>query len=335
MLKTQPKRSQAGLWATLRSRYSIMLVLLVLFIACSLLNPNFLTWGNLTNISRQIAVTTILAFGETILIICGMLDLSSGSVMAFAGTLSVWAYKAIGSMPLAILVSIGVAVVCNVLNGVMVTTFRTPAFIATLAMQTMARGAALLLTSGQNIYQIGDYTILGQGSLGIVPIPILFMLFFFLLTRYLLNDTKFGRSLYAIGGNEEAANASGIAVKRVKMNAYLINGVLVGVAAVLFMSRVNAGLPNGAQNYEFEALTTTIIGGTSFSGGIGTAGGTLIGAFIVGFLNNIMNLTSVNSYLQQIIRGLIIALAVIYDIFAKTKRTRKKLGNIEDKANPV
>lgn len=327
----QAKRGRASWWETVKSKYAIVLVLIVLFFVCSLLNANFLTWGNLTNISRQISVTTILAFGETILIICGLLDLSSGSVVAFAGTLSVWSYKATGSMALAILVSVAVAVACNALNGVMVTTFRTPAFIATLAMQTMARGAALLLTSGQNIYQIGDYTILGQGSLGIVPIPILFMLFFFFLTRYILNDTKFGRSLYAIGGNEEAANASGIAVNRVKMNAYLINGVLVGIAAVLFMSRVNAGLPNGAQNYEFDALTTTIIGGTSFSGGIGTAGGTLIGAFIVGFLNNIMNLTSVNSYLQQIIRGLIIALAVIYDIFAKTKRTRKKLGNIEDK----
>ena len=328
----QAKSKKAGFWTTLRTKYSIIMVLMLLFVVCSFLNSNFLTWGNLTNISRQISVTTILAFGETILIICGLLDLSSGSVVAFAGTLSVLAYKATGSMPLAILVSVAVAVICNALNGVMVTKFRTPAFIATLAMQTMARGAALLLTAGQNVYQIGDYTILGQGSVWMIPTPILFMLFFFAMTWYILNDTKFGRSLYAIGGNEEAAIASGIAVKKIKMNAYLLNGVLVGVAAVLFMSRVNAGLPNGAQGYEFDALTTTIIGGTSFSGGIGTAGGTLIGAFIVGFLNNIMNLTSVNSYVQQIIRGLIIALAVIYDIFAKSKRTRRKLGNIEEQA---
>ena len=328
----QAKSKKAGFWTTLRTKYSIIMVLMLLFVVCSFLNSNFLTWGNLTNISRQISVTTILAFGETILIICGLLDLSSGSVVAFAGTISVLAYKATGSMPLAILVSVAVAVICNALNGVMVTKFRTPAFIATLAMQTMARGAALLLTAGQNVYQIGDYTILGQGSVWMIPTPILFMLFFFAMTWYILNDTKFGRSLYAIGGNEEAAIASGIAVKKIKMNAYLLNGVLVGVAAVLFMSRVNAGLPNGAQGYEFDALTTTIIGGTSFSGGIGTAGGTLIGAFIVGFLNNIMNLTSVNSYVQQIIRGLIIALAVIYDIFAKSKRTRRKLGNIEEQA---
>ena len=333
----QNRQNKASLWETIKSRYAIFLVLVVLFVICTFLNKNFLTWGNLTNISRQISVTTILAFGETILIICGLLDLSSGSVMAFAGTLSVMCYKAMGgsgfAMIISILVAIAIAVFCNALNALMVTTFRAPAFIVTLAMQTMARGAALLLTAGQNVYQIGGYTILGQGSVGIVPTPILFMLFFFFVTRYILSDTRFGRSLYAIGGNEAAANASGIAVNRVKTMAYIVNGIMVGMAAVLFMSRVNAGLPNGAQGYETEALTTAIIGGTSFTGGIGTAGGTIIGAFIVGFLNNIMNLTSVNSYLQQIIKGLIIALAVIYDIYAKGRRTRKKMGNIEDKTD--
>lgn len=332
----QAKQSKANLWETIKSKYAIFLVLVVLFVICSLLNSNFLTWGNLTNISRQISVTTILAFGETILIITGLLDLSSGSVMAFAGTLSVMCYKAMGegtgAMLVSILVAIAIAMFCNALNALMATTFKAPAFIVTLAMQTMARGAALLLTAGQNVYQIGNYTVLGQGSVWIIPIPILFMIFFFLVTRYILSDTRFGRSLYAIGGNEAAANASGIAVNKVKTAAYLVNGVMVGMAAVLFMSRVNAGLPNGCIGYETEALTTAIIGGTSFTGGIGTAGGTIIGAFIVGFLNNIMNLTSVNSYLQQIIKGAIIALAVIYDIYAKSRRTRKKMGNIEDKA---
>ena len=329
----QARRNKANLWETIKSKYAIFLVLVVLFVICTLLNSNFLTWNNLTNISRQISVTTILAFGETLLIISGLLDLSNSSVLAFAGTLSVIAYKACGSMLLAILVAIAIAVFCNALNALMTTTFKAPAFIVTLAMQTMARGAALLLTAGQNVYQIGDYTVLGQGSVWIIPIPILFMIFFFLVTRYILNDTRFGRSLYAIGGNEAAANASGIAVNRMKTYAYLVNGVMVGMAAVLYMSRVNGGLPNSAQGLETEALTTAIIGGTSFTGGIGTAGGTIVGAFIIGFLNNIMNLTSVNSYLQQIIKGLIIALAVIYDIYAKNQRSRKKMGNIEDKAS--
>jgi inositol transport system permease protein len=139
-----------------------------------------------------------------------------------------------------------------------------------------------------------------------------------------LNNTRFGRSLYAIGGNEEAANASGIKVARTKFICYVINGFLVGLAGIIFMSRVNAGLPNAAIGYEFEALTAAIIGGTSFSGGIGTAMGTLAGAFIVGIINNIMNLLEVNSYLQQIIKGVIIALAVIMDIYAKNKRSQPK-----------
>jgi inositol transport system permease protein len=288
----------------------------------SIVNSNFFSGQNISNVTRQISVTTILAFGETILIICGLLDLSCGSVLALAGLLSVISYKAIGSMPLAFAEAVGVALACNLINALMVAVLNTPAFIATLAMQTMARGAALLLTKGQDVYQIGGYTALGQGSLGFIPIPVLFLAGLFLATWYTLNNTLFGRALYAVGGNQEAAKASGINLKWTKITAFLVNGLFVGIAGVLFMSRVNAGLPNGAINYEFQALTSSIIGGTSFSGGIGTAGGTVVGAFIVGFLNNILNLASVNSYLQQVIRGAIIALAVIYDIWTKNRRTR-------------
>lgn len=324
------KSKLAKIWSRTFSRYSIYLVLIGFFVFSSLINENFLSVQNISNISRQIAVTTILAFGETILIICGMIDLSSGSVLALSGLLSVSAYKMTESLWLAFLVATVVAVICNVINGIMVKTFKAPPFIATLSMMMMARGAALLYTKGQNIYQIGKYIEFGQGSIWIIPTPIIFLVLIFIVTWYLLKHTRFGRSLYAIGGNEEAALASGINVKRTKLNAFIINGVFVGIAGVLFMSRVNAGLPNGAIGYEFEALTAAIIGGTSFSGGIGTAAGTIAGAFIVGFLNNIMNLSGVDAYLQQIFRGAIIALAVIYDIWARTRRTRKKLGRIGD-----
>ena len=307
-----------------------MLVLIALFIISSLINKNFLSVRNLTNISRQISITTILAFGQTILIIAGMLDLSCGSVLALAGLLSVSVYKQTESLILAFFVAIVIAVICNFLNGLMVTKFRTPPFIATLAMLTMARGAALLYTNGQNIYQIGKYTFFGQGSVWVIPTPIIFFFLVGLATWYILTHTRLGRTLYAIGGNEEAAIASGINVNRRKMQAYLVNGVMVGIAGVLFMSRVNAGLPNGAVGYEFEALTSAVIGGTSFSGGLGTAGGTVIGAFIVGILNNMMNLAGLNAYLQQVIRGAIIALAVIYDMHAKKMRTTRTLGSIED-----
>jgi inositol transport system permease protein len=309
-------------WSSLTKRFSIYFVLILLIIISSLINPNFLSANNISNVARQISVTTILAFGETILIICGLLDLSSGSVLALSGLLSVASYKATGSMLLAILIAVAIAVFCNLLSAIIVTRFSVPSFIATLAMQEMARGSALLFSKGQNIYQIGDYTILGQGSIGPIPIPILFLIGFMLITWYTLNQTRFGRALYAIGGNQEAAQASGIAVNRTKTLAFLFNGLIVGIAGVLFMSRVNAGLPNGGINYEFQALTSSIIGGTSFSGGVGTAGGTLVGALIVGFLNNIMNLASVNSYMQQIVRGAIIALAVMYDISAKSRQSK-------------
>lgn len=313
-------------WQTIKSRYSIYLVLIVMIIVCNLLNENFLSPRNISNISAQISVTTILAFGETILIIGGLLDLSCGSVLALAGVLSVFVFKETGSLSLAFAVGLLVGVLCNFVNGLLVRRFNIPAFIATLAMMTVARGIALLFTKGQNIYQIGDYVWFGQGKIGFVPLPVFFMIIVGIVTWYILGHTSFGRSLYAVGGNEEAARASGINVGRIKIGAYLINGAFVGLAGILLMARTNVGAPNAGQGYEFEALTAAIIGGTSFSGGLGTAGGTLAGAFIVGFLDNIMNLTGVDSYLQQVIKGGIIALAVGYDMWAKVNRTRKTLG---------
>ena len=278
---------------------------------------------NISNIMKQLAVATILAYGEMLLIISGMLDLSSGAVLALSGVFSVYVYKGTDSLLLAFLVAIFIAVACNIVNAIMVTNFKTPPFIATLAMQMAARGIALLFTNGQNIPQLGRYTVFGQGSIGPVPISILFIVVITIVIWYILRHTRLGRSLYAIGGNEEAAIASGISVNRNKYIVFIINGVLVGIAGVLFMSRVNAGLPNGAVGYEMEGLTAAIVGGTSFSGGVGTTMGTFAGALIIGCLNNIMNLTGVNSYVQQIVKGTIIALAVIWDIYSKNKKTTK------------
>jgi len=311
-------------------QYSIFVILLCMVIVSSILNKNFFTMLNLTNIMRQISVTTILAFGETMLIIAGLIDLASGAVLALAGVIAIYVYKATGSLFLAFCIGIAVGVICNIVSGVFVSIYSMPPFIATLALTTIARGGALLFTKGQNIYQIGKFTVFGQGSLAFFPIPIIFMILMLGMTWYILHNTRFGRSLYAIGGNAEAANASGIKVPKIKFICYVINGFLVGLAGVLFMSRVNAGLPNAANGYEFEAMTAAIIGGTSFSGGVGTAMGTLAGAFIVGFLNNIMNLLGVNSYLQQIIKGVIIALAVIMDTIAKNKRLSPKELAVND-----
>ena len=269
----------------LMQKFSIFFVLLVLIIVSSVMNPNFLSHRNITNIAVQLAVATILAYGEMVLIVSGLLDLSSGAVLALSGVLSVSAYKATGSMAVAFAVSIGVAVIFNMINALFVANFALPAFIVTLATQMAARGLALLYTSGQNILQIGKYAVVGQGKIGPVPIPVIFTVLATIIISYIMNQTRLGRSFYAIGGNEEASIASGINVVKSKYMAFLINGVLVGIAGVLFMARVNAGLPNGAVGYEMEGLTAAIVGGTSFSGGVGTTSGSLIGSFIIGCLN--------------------------------------------------
>lgn len=314
-------------------KYSIYLILLAMFVLCAAVNENFLSMRNLTNVARQLSVGTIIAYGEMMLVIAGLIDLSVGSVLALAGVLSISAYQATGSLLVGFIVAIVVGVLCNLINAVLVTHFDVPAFIATLAVQMSARGAALFYTKGQNLLQLEDYTVFGQGNVGPIPMPIIFMVILTIITWYIMNHTRYGRSLYAIGGNEGAAIASGINVKRNKYITYMINGVFAGIAGVLFMSRVNAGLPNGAVGYEMEGLTATIVGGTSFSGGVGTTMGTLAGGFIIGFLNNIMNLTGVDSYVQQIVKGGIIALAVVADIRSKNKKTQKVILAADDNDN--
>ncbi len=321
---------KSGKVGQVMSKYSIFFVLLVMILISMLLNENFLSTRNITNIAVQLSVATILAYGEMVLIVSGLLDLSSGAVLALAGVLSVSAYKSTGNLALAVAVSIGVAVAFNMINALFVANFAMPAFIVTLATQMAARGLALLYTKGQNILQIGDYAKLGQGSIGPIPIPVIFMIAATIVIWYIMNHTKLGRSFYAIGGNEEASIASGINVAKSKYKAFLINGVLVGIAGVLFMARVNAGLPNGALGYEMEGLTAAIVGGTSFSGGVGTTSGTLIGSFIIGCLNNIMNLKGVDAYVQQVVKGGIIVAAVLYDIRFKNKKAPKVILQKKD-----
>ncbi|MDO4475203.1 MAG: ABC transporter permease [Lachnospiraceae bacterium] len=304
-------------------KYSIFIILVVMIIFCSFMNQNFLKPQNLINVARQLSVSIIIAYGEMLLVISGLIDLSVGSVLALAGVLSIASFQNTGSLAVGFIVAILVGVACNLVNAFLVTNVNVPPFIATLAMQMSARGIALYFTNGQNLLQLKEYTIFGQGNVGPVPNPVIFMLVITVIIWYVTNHTRYGRSLYAIGGNEAAAVASGIDVKRSKYITFIINGILAGIAGVLFMSRVNAGLPNGAVGYEMEGLTATIVGGTSFSGGVGTTLGTLVGAFIIGFLNNIMNLTGVDSYIQQIVKGGIIAVAVGYDIMSKNKKTRK------------
>ena len=308
------------LWDRIKTRFSIFLVLVGMILIASIISPVFLSPRNISNIARQISVITIMAFAQTIVIIAGMIDLSVGSVMALAGVLSVSAYQVTESLLVAMLVGIAAGVVASMITGFFVTRMSVPPFIATLGMLTAARGVALLYTRGQNIYQLGEYVILGQGTVLGVPTPIIFMVLVTILIWYLLNHLRLGRYIYAIGGNQEAARASGIQIRRIKLVTYMIGGALVGMAGVLFMSRVNAGLPNAGIGFELDTISIAVIGGTSITGGVGTAVGTLAGAFIIGILNNIMNLVGIQSYIQAVVRGLIIVLAVAYDTRAKTKR---------------
>lgn len=311
-------------WRSILNKYSLVLILLALMAVCGVANENFLKISNLLNVVKQQSVIIIISFGAMLLIICGLLDLAAGSVLALSGVICVSFFQHVPNVFLTILVAIVVAVACNLISALMVTFFHTPPFIATLAVQAMARGAALFYTGGTNLYDIEGLTFIGQGNFLGIPMPVYFMVACFIIMAYLTKQTKFGRSIYAVGGNEEAARASGINVEKVKILAYVANGVLVGLAAVVWVARVNGAMPNGGLSYEFDAMTSTIIGGTSFSGGIGTAFGTVVGSFIVGFLNNIMNLASIDSYLQQVVRGFIIAVAVIWDIYSKEKKTYKK-----------
>ena len=304
-------------------KFSIYIVLVVLFIACSLISPYFLQSSNLINVARQLCVGILIAYGEMLLIISGFLDLSVGSVLALAGVLSVSAYKSPHSFIVAILVALVVAVGCNLINALFVANFNVPAFIATLGMQQAARGLALYYTGGQNILQLGDFVKIGQGTVGMIPVPVIIVICITIVIWYVVNNTRYGRGLYAIGGSRSAAEASGINSKKSIYKSYLINGLLVGVAGMIFMARNNAGLPNGAVGYEMTGLTAAIVGGTSFTGGIGTVSGTIAGAFIIGFLENVMNLMGINPYIQQVIEGFIIVLAVAFDVVSKSRKSQK------------
>ena len=315
-------------------RFSIFIILIVMFLICSILSPYFFTANNLINVARQLCVGILLAYAEMILIISGFLDLSIGSVLALSGVMACSVFKSTQSMLLALLVALAVGVACNLINALFVAEFNVPAFIATLGMQQMARGIALYYTNGANVLQIGKFVNIGQGMLGPIPVPVLIVAGITVIIWYLVNQTRFGRALYSIGGNRKAAEASGINARKNIWMSYIIVGLLAGLAGVIFMARNNSGIPNGAIGYEMTGLTAAIVGGTSFSGGVGTVMGTVVGAFIIGFLENIMNLIGVNSYIQSIIEGAIIVLAVAFDIRSKTRKTSKQIMAVKDTPPP-
>ncbi len=320
---TAPPRQSRFAVRTIYSRYGVLIILALMIVTSSLLSPAFLTGRNVLNVLRQMSIITIIAFGSTMVIISGMIDLSPGSVVALSGVIGTSVYVATGSMILGLLSGMATGALTGFVCGFLVTKFDLPSFIVTLAMMTGARGIVLLYTGGRPIINIGDFTILGQGDLLFVPVPVLIMFVVFALVLLMVKRTSFGRYIYAIGGNEAAAIASGVNVKGIKRTTFLLAGMLTGLAGVILMSRINSGQPAAGASFELDAITTVVIGGTSLSGGIGTVSGTLAGGVIVGILSNILNLTNVSPYWQQIVKGLVILIAVIMDIKTKSGKRAK------------
>lgn len=311
-------------YAEIYRKYGTILIFIGIFVLSSFLNETFLTTGNLTNVLRQVVVVSLLACGVTFIIILGHIDVSLGSVVALTGTIAASVMALTQNLALAISAGIASGIVVGLINGYVITYFKIPSFIMTLAMTTVARGAILLYTAGVPVSGLGDFQVIGQGNVGPVPISVLILICVIAVSWVLLNRTKFGRHVYAVGGNAKAALASGIHTDSVLRRAFVFNGILAAIAGIVLMSRINSGQPAGGVAYEFDAITAVVVGGTSLMGGTGTIMGTVIGAMIIGVINNILNLMNVSSYWQQIVKGVIIAVAVILDVKTKSGSARKK-----------
>lgn len=309
------------------SKYGIYFILILLVITLSFMSDVFLTSRNLFNVVRQVSVIGVISLGVTLVIISKGIDLSSGSVLAMAAVVAAslgqqgdWAQKMFPSIPqlpliIPILAALAVGMLAGTINGSLIAKTGIPAFIATLGMMTSARGLALLYTDGRPVSTLTEsYQWIGQGYIWKIPVPVLIYALMAFITWVMLNHTRFGKNIYAIGGNISAAKVSGIKVDRNLIMIYAYAGFLAGLAGLMLSARVNTGQPGMGVSYELDAIAATTIGGTSHAGGIGTIGGAIVGALILGVLNNGLNLLGVSAYWQQIIKGLIIVGAVVIDM---------------------
>ncbi|BDG30011.1 ribose ABC transporter permease (plasmid) [Thermus thermophilus] len=306
------------LWARLRpeflARYGLVWALGILVLVLSLLSPYFLTPSNLLNILRQVSINAILALGMTVVILKGGIDLSVGSLLALAGAMAAGLAVAGLSPVLAMGLGIGVAIALGILQGLLVAYAGLPPFIVTLAGLTAFRGLTLVYTDGRPITGLPEpFLFLGNGTVLGIPVPVMAMLLFLLLTHFLLRYTAWGRYLYAIGGNEEAARLSGVPVAPIKVFAYAYSGLAAGLAALVLTGRLNSAQPTAGTGFELDAIAAAVVGGTSLAGGRGTAWGTFLGALIIGVLNNGMNLLNVSAFYQLIAKGVVIVLALLVD----------------------
>lgn len=312
----------------LLSRFQSLIALLILCIVLSVLSEKFITTTNVWNVLRQISVNVCISVGMTMVIIAGGIDLSVGSVLALSGAMAAGLLKNGIEIPSAnlyvgftllgvLLAGVFVGSLMGWVNGFVITRFKVPPFVATLAMLTIARGLTMLWTKGFPISGLGEkFVWLGTGWLLRVPVPVWISLLVVGLAILVAQKTKLGRYIYAVGGNESAAILSGIDAKKIKIIVYSIAGGLAALGGLLVTSRLDAAQPNAGTGYELDSIAAVVIGGTSLSGGKGSIGGTVLGAIIIGVLNNGLVLLNVSPFWQQVVKGAVILVAVIID---KTK----------------
>jgi ribose/xylose/arabinose/galactoside ABC-type transport system permease subunit len=293
----------------------LVIVLVVICAALSVAKPNFLTVPNLINLVRQISINGILAVGVTYVLLTGGVDLSLGSLVALTGVVAArFAHPQQFPVFAPVLMGVLAGACCGAMNGIVVTKGRVAPFIVTLGMMTVARGLALVISGGRPVSNLSrEFTRMGSGDVAGIPIPIAILFVITLASYVFLKNIRLGRYIYAVGGNENAARASGISVDAVKIFSYTLCAALAGVAGVVLASRITTGQPNAGVGYELDAIAAGVIGGTSLSGGVGGVGGTILGALLMGVINNGLDLLNVSSYYQQIVKGLIIVGAVWMD----------------------
>ncbi|MFD8812862.1 substrate-binding domain-containing protein, partial [Streptomyces sp. NPDC059627] len=288
--------------------------LIVLVIAMSALSGDFLTTDNLLNVGVQAAVTAILAFGATFVIVSAGIDLSVGSVAALSATVLAWSATSHGvPVFLAVVLAVATGIAAGLVNGFLIAYGKLPPFIATLAMLSVGRGLALVISGGSPIAFPDSVSHLGDTLGGWLPVPVLVMVLMGLIAAFVLGRTYIGRSMYAIGGNEEAARLSGLRVNKQKLAIYALSGLFAAVAGIVLAARLSSAQPQAANGYELDAIAAVVIGGASLAGGTGKASGTLIGALILAVLRNGLNLLNVSAFWQQVVIGVVIALAVLLD----------------------
>ncbi len=296
-------------------QFGLLIALAALVVGLSIVKPTFLTFANGINVGRQISINGILAIGVTYVLLTGGVDLSLGSLVALTGVVAACLAHP-GQYPTVVPVAMGIlaGAVCGAGNGLMVTKGRVAPFIVTLGTMTVARGLALVISGGKPVSNLSaPFTAIGSGDLAGIPVPVILLLAVTLVSWVFLRHIRLGRYIYAVGGNENAARASGINVDGVKLFAYTLCGAMAGLAGVVLASRITTGQPNAGVGYELDAIAAVVIGGTSLSGGVGGVGGTLLGALLMGVINNGLDLLNVSSYYQQIIKGAIIVGAVWLD----------------------